>query len=66
MKNGHQTKQKRRRYGVYLKKDFRIMIVNMIQNLETKTELQINRLETRIKKMQEMFNKDLEKIKKSQ
>ena len=29
-------------------------------------ELQINRLETRIEKMQEMFNKDLEKIKKSQ
>ena len=41
MKNGHQTKQKRRRYGVYLKKDFRIMIVKMIQNLENKTELQI-------------------------
>ena len=29
-------------------------------------ELQINRLETRIEKMQEIFNKDLEKIKKSQ
>ena len=29
-------------------------------------ELQINRLETRIEKMQDMFNKDLEKIKKSQ
>ena len=29
-------------------------------------ELQINRLETGIKKMQEMFNKDLEDIKKSQ
>ena len=26
-------------------------------------ELQINRLETRIEKMQEMFNKDLEEIK---
>ena len=25
-------------------------------------ELQINRLETRIEKMQEMFNKDLEEI----
>ena len=36
----------------------------MIQNLENKMELQINRLETRIPKMQEMFNKDLEKIKK--
>ena len=36
----------------------------MIQNLENKMELQINRLETRIEKMQEMFNKDLEEIKK--
>ena len=38
------------------------MIVKMIQNLENKMELQINRLETRIAKMQEMFNKDLEEI----
>ena len=42
-------------------KEFRIMIVKMIQNLENKMELQINRLETRIEKMQEMFN--LEEIK---
>ena len=28
-------------------------------------ELQINKLETRIEKMQEMFNKDLKEIKKS-
>ena len=35
----------------------------MIQNLENKMELQINSLETRIEKMQEMFNKDLEEIK---
>ena len=42
------------------------MIVKMIQNLENKTELQINCLETRIEKMQERFNKDLEEIKKSQ
>ena len=34
------------------------MIVKMIQNLENKMELQINSLETRIEKMQEMFNKD--------
>ena len=47
-------------------KEFRIIIVKMIQNLENKRELQINSLETRIKKMQEMFNKDLEEIKKSQ
>ena len=46
-------------------KEFRIMIVKMIQNLENKMELQINRLETRVEKMQEMFNKDLEEIKKS-
>ena len=42
------------------------MIVKMIQNLENKMELQINGLETRIEKMQEMFNKDLEEVKKSQ
>ena len=42
------------------------MIVKMIQNLENKMELQINSLETRIVKMQEIFNKDLEEIKKSQ
>ena len=41
------------------------MIVKMIQNLENKKELQINSLETRIEKMQERFNKDLEEIKKS-
>ena len=42
------------------------MIVKMIQNLENKMELQINGLETRVEKIQEMFNKDLEEIKKSQ
>ena len=42
------------------------MIVKVIQNLENKMELQINSLETRIEKMQETFNKDLEEIKKSQ
>ena len=41
------------------------MIIKMIQNLESKKELQINSLETRIEKMQEMFNKDLEEIKES-
>ena len=40
-----------------------IMVMKMIQNLENKMELQINSLETRIEKMQEMFNKDLEEIK---
>ena len=39
------------------------MIIKMIQNLENKMELQINSLETKIEKIQEMFNKDLEEIK---
>ena len=43
-------------------KDFWIMIVKTIQNLENNMELQIKSLETRIKKMQERFNKDLEEI----
>ena len=47
-------------------KEFRIMIIKMIQNLENKMELQINSLETRIEKKQEIFNKDLEETKKSQ
>ena len=45
-------------------KEFRI--VKMIQNLENKMESQIKCLETRIEKMQERFNKDLEEIKKNQ
>ena len=45
-------------------KEFQIMIVKMIQNLENKMELNINSLDTRIGKIQEMFNKDLEEIKK--
>ena len=49
-----------------LEKEFRITIVQMIQNLENKMELQINRLQKSIKKKKEMFNKDLEEIKKSQ
>ena len=47
-------------------KEFRIMILKMIQNLEDKMELQINSLETRIEKMPKIFNNDLEEIKKSQ
>ena len=42
------------------------MIIKMIQNLENKMELQINSLERKIEKMQEMVNKDLEEIKRSQ
>ena len=58
-----QTKEKE--MGSLPEKEFRIMIVKMIQNLENKMQLQMNRLETKIDKMQEMFNKDLEEIKKS-
>ena len=43
-------------------KGFKIMVVKMIQNLENKVKL-LYRLETMIKKMQEMFNKDLQEIK---
>ena len=50
--------------GSLPEKEFRIMIVKMVQNLENKMELQINSLETRIEKMQEIFKKDLEKNKK--
>ena len=47
-------------------KEFQIMIVKMIQNLENKIKSQINNLETRIEKIQPRFNKDTEEIKKSQ
>ena len=59
----NQTKEEK--IGNLPDKEFQIMIVKMIQNLENKMKLQIN-LETRIEKMQEMFNKDLEETKKSQ
>ena len=60
----NQTKEEK--IGNLPDKEFQIMIVKMIQNLEIKMESQINSLETRIKKVQERFNKDLEEIKKSQ
>ena len=63
MIKAHKTKQEEG-IGSLPEKQFRIMIVKMIQNLENKMEVQINSLETRIEKMQEMFNKDLEEIKK--
>ena len=40
-------------------KEFRVMIVKIMQNLR-------NRMETRIEKIQEMFNKDLEELKNKQ
>ena len=59
-----QTKEEE--IGNLLDKEFQILIVKMIQNLEIKMEspFEINSLETRIEKMQERFNKDLEEIKK--
>ena len=45
--------------GKLPEKEFRVMIVNMIQNLG-------NRMEAQIEKMQEMFNKDLEELKNKQ
>ena len=59
----NQTKEEE--IGSLPEKEFRIMIIKMIQNLENKMELQINSLEIRIEKMQERFNKDLEEIKES-
>ena len=59
----NQTKEEE--IGSLPDKEFRIMIVKMIQNLEVKMESQINSLETRTEKMQERFNKDLEEIKES-
>ena len=56
----NQTKEEE--IGNLPEKEFRIMIVKMIQNFENKMELQINRLERRIEKIQEMFSKDLEEI----
>ena len=58
----NQTKEEET--GNLLDKEFQIMTVKMIHNLENKMESQINSLETRIEKMQERFNKDLEEIKK--
>ena len=52
----NQTKEEE--IGNLLDKESKQMIVKVIQNPENKMELQINILKTRIKKMQEMFNKD--------
>ena len=45
--------------GSLPEKEFRVMIVKMIQNLG-------NRMEAWIEKIQEMFNKDLEELKNKQ
>ena len=59
----NQTKEEE--IGSLPEKQFGIMIVKMIQNLENKMELQKNSLETRIEKAQEKFNKDLQETKES-
>ena len=61
--NAHQTKQKRK-IGNLPDKEFQIMIVKLIQNLEIKMESQIKSLETKIDKMQERFTKDVEEKKR--
>ena len=45
--------------GSQHEKEFRVMIVKMIQSLG-------NRMEARIEKIQEVFNKDLEELKNKQ
>jgi len=52
--------RKKEKIGNLPDKEFQIMIVKLIQNLEIKMESQINSLETRIEKMQEKFNIVLE------
>ena len=59
----NQTKEEE--IGSLPEKEFGIMMVKMIQNLENKMELQINSLETRIEKAQEKLNKDLQETKES-
>ena len=58
----NQTKEEE--IGSLPEKEFRTMIVKTIQHLKNKMDLQINRPETRIEKMQERFNKDLEEKKR--
>ena len=59
----NQTKEEE--IGSLSEKAFRKIMVKMIQNIENKMELQINRPGTKHEKMQEKFNKNLEEIKKS-
>ena len=49
---------KKEEIGNLPNKEFQIMIVKMIPNLENKMDLQINSLEKRIEKMQERLSKD--------
>ena len=47
-------------------KEFRLMMVKMIQNLGNWMHVKISRIEAWIKMMQEMFNKDLGEIRNRQ
>ena len=51
----HKTKHMKRKEAVYLKKNGRVTIVKMVQNLKNKVEAWINRPEVRIKQIQKMF-----------
>ena len=57
-----QNQTKEEEIGNLPVKEFQVMKVKMIQNLENEVESQVNSLETRIKKMQEKYNQDLEEI----
>ena len=54
-----QDQIKEQEVGNIPEKEFRVMIVKMIQNLR-------NRMEAQIETIQEMFNKDLEELKNKQ
>ena len=60
----NQTKEEE--IGNLPEKEFRIMIVKLIQNLEIKMESQINRMEAKIEKKEEMFTKDLQELRNKQ
>ena len=49
--------------GSLPEKEFRVMIVKLIQNLRNKMEAQINRTEVWVENIQKVFNKDLEETK---
>ena len=60
MIKSQETKKMKRKEAIYLKIDS-VMIVKTIQNFGNKVEVQISRMEAQIKKIYEMFHKDLEK-----
>ena len=60
------SQTKEQEIGNLAEKEFRIMIIKNDPKSWKNMELQINSLETKIEKMQEVFNKDLEEINKSQ